>query len=92
MIVHKFQMICGHCGFINNEASGLPGYEDNAGPAPGSIMLCFKCTGVNIVNEDLTCRKLEAEEWVDLPADVRRDIRRAQQITQEIKEKNHVEH
>ena len=62
-------------------ADGAP----NRPPAPDDISLCFYCHTTLIVTPDLQFRPITAEEFVDLPVELRSMIHRIVQVLDEIK-------
>jgi hypothetical protein len=61
---------CGHCGRVNDLASGDKGDS----PGPGAFCVCALCGGINQYGEDLRLVKFTDEQLGTLPADWRGEL------------------
>ena len=62
---------CPHCGNMNDAATCATG---DAAPTAGDISCCEGCMEVSMFNDDLTMRSLTADEFMDLPMYLRREV------------------
>lgn len=58
---------CGHCGRVNDHASGPAGVA----PTPGTFTMCFQCMGINRFDDALLQVKVTEEEIDAMEPDYR---------------------
>ena len=60
---------CLECGYIIDAATETPDNPTERPPRPGDIAVCIACGCVHLFADDLTLRKPNDEEWLEIADD-----------------------
>lgn len=69
---------CPACHEVQNAATCID--DDVARPKPNDFSVCINCGEVLLFNDDMTVRRAELNDLMNVPADVRYEIGVAQEI------------
>jgi hypothetical protein len=61
---------CLYCGARHNAAGDVPGLESpTRAPEPGDYIMCIRCTGISVVDENGAFRALTPRELIETSSD-----------------------
>jgi len=64
--------VCPNCDAKLNDATNVG--DDSLRPEPGDLSACIKCAAALTYQDDMTLRMLSADEFLELPDDVRLEL------------------
>lgn len=76
---------CPHCGALAEATTCVSDPGTRKVPEPGSVMICMYCAGLGIFTEDGQIRKMEEEEFEELPFNAQMMIRNSQEVLEQVK-------
>lgn len=56
---------CPTCGDVSNVFTDAEENAENRGPAPGDLLICAECNGLNILDAEMKARAVTAEDRAD---------------------------
>ena len=73
---------CESCGYTLDAATGCQG--DNP-PKSGDITVCLRCAELMVFNEDLTLRRANIDDLLELDEETSKDLDRIVQMTKSVR-------